>query len=55
MEQINEIARDKNIVVIEDAAHSLGAEYKGRKVGSLADMTTFSFHPVKHITTGEAG
>ncbi len=55
MEQINEIAKGKNIVVIEDAAHSLGAEYKGRKVGSLADMTTFSFHPVKHITTGEGG
>jgi perosamine synthetase len=55
MEQINEIAKDKNIIVIEDAAHSLGAEYKGTKVGSLADMTTFSFHPVKHITTGEGG
>jgi perosamine synthetase len=55
MEQIDEIAKDNNIVVIEDAAHSLGAEYKGRKVGSLADMTTFSFHPVKHITTGEGG
>jgi perosamine synthetase len=55
MEQINEIAKDKNVIVIEDAAHSLGAEYKGRKVGSLADMTTFSFHPVKHITTGEGG
>jgi dTDP-4-amino-4,6-dideoxygalactose transaminase len=41
--------------VIEDAAHSLGAEYKGRRVGSLADMTILSFHPVKHITTGEGG
>jgi dTDP-4-amino-4,6-dideoxygalactose transaminase len=41
--------------VIEDAAHSLGAEYKGKPVGSLATMTIFSFHPVKLITTGEGG
>ncbi len=50
---INEIAKKYGLVVIEDAAHSLGAEYKGKKIGSLVDMTTFSFHPVKHITTGE--
>jgi perosamine synthetase len=55
IDEINEIAGDNGLVVIEDAAHSLGAEYKGRKVGSLADMTVFSFHPVKHITTGEGG
>ena len=55
MEQIHEIARKHNLVVIEDGAHALGAEYKGKKVGSLSDMTTFSFHPVKHITTGEGG
>ena len=42
-------------VVIEDACHALGAEYKGRRVGSIAHMTVFSFHPVKHITTGEGG
>ena len=42
-------------MVIEDAAHALGAEYKGRMIGSLSHMTTFSFHPVKHITTGEGG
>ena len=42
-------------MVIEDAAHSLGAEYKSKKIGSLVDITTFSFHPVKHITTGEGG
>jgi perosamine synthetase len=41
--------------VIEDACHSLGAEYEGKRVGSIADMTVFSFHPVKHITTGEGG
>jgi perosamine synthetase len=43
------------IALIADACHSLGAEYKGRRSGSLADMTAFSFHPVKHITTGEGG
>jgi perosamine synthetase len=43
------------IALIADACHSLGAQYKGRRAGSLADMTVFSFHPVKHITTGEGG
>jgi len=52
---INDIARKYGLIVIEDAAHSLGAEYNGCKTGSLTDMTTFSFHPVKHITTGEGG
>ncbi|HEX3819009.1 MAG TPA: UDP-4-amino-4,6-dideoxy-N-acetyl-beta-L-altrosamine transaminase [Candidatus Sulfotelmatobacter sp.] len=46
---------DRGLIVIEDACHALGAEYRGRKVGSIADMTVFSFHPVKHITTGEGG
>ncbi|MCY9665089.1 UDP-4-amino-4,6-dideoxy-N-acetyl-beta-L-altrosamine transaminase [Paenibacillus alginolyticus] len=55
MDEIMELARERKLVVIEDAAHSLGAEYKGRKVGSIADMTMFSFHPVKHVTTGEGG
>jgi perosamine synthetase len=55
MDEINRIAKANNLIVIQDAAHSLGAEYKGRKVGALADMTMFSFHPVKHITTGEGG
>lgn len=50
-----EIARKHNLFVIEDGAHSLGAEYKGKKVGTFADMTMFSFHPVKPITTGEGG
>lgn len=52
---LRRIARKKGLVVIEDAAHALGARYRGRRVGSLADMTIFSFHPVKHITTGEGG
>jgi len=52
---ILEIARRHGLIVIEDACHALGAEYSGRRVGSIADMTVFSFHPVKHITTGEGG
>lgn len=54
-DEINSIARKNKIVVIADAAHSLGATYKNKKVGTLADMTVFSFHPVKSITTGEGG
>lgn len=55
MDEIMKIAEEYNLTVIEDAAHALGAKYKGRKVGSIGDMTTFSFHPVKPITTGEGG
>lgn len=55
MDAIMKIAREHNLIVIEDAAHALGTEYNGRKIGSIGDMTTFSFHPVKHITTGEGG
>ena len=42
-------------LLIEDACHALGAEYRGKRVGGIADMTVFSFHPVKHLTTGEGG
>ncbi|MBY6272808.1 UDP-4-amino-4,6-dideoxy-N-acetyl-beta-L-altrosamine transaminase [Caldibacillus debilis] len=55
LDPILEIAEKHRLVVIEDAAHALGAVYKGRKVGSISDMTMFSFHPVKLITTGEGG
>lgn len=55
MDEIHQIAKEHNLIVIEDGAHALGADYKGNKIGSLSDMTTFSFHPVKHITTGEGG
>lgn len=55
MDPIRQVADKHGLVVIEDAAHSLGATYKGNKVGTLADMTMFSFHPVKHVTTGEGG
>lgn len=54
-DEVREIARANGLLVIEDACHSLGASYRGRTVGSIADMTVFSFHPVKHITTGEGG
>lgn len=50
-----EIARRRGLIVIEDACHALGAEHGDRQVGSIADLTVFSFHPVKHITTGEGG
>jgi len=49
------IAKKHNLVLIEDACHALGASYKGRKIGSVSDLTIFSFHPVKSITTGEGG
>lgn len=55
MEEIKKIAKEHNLIVIEDGAHVLGGEYKNELVGHLSDMTTFSFHPVKHITTGEGG
>ena len=55
LDAIQEIARRKDLVLIEDACHALGAEYRGGRVGSIADMTVFSFHPVKHVTTGEGG
>jgi UDP-4-amino-4,6-dideoxy-N-acetyl-beta-L-altrosamine transaminase len=54
-DEIRKIAGTFNLFLIEDAAHSLGAEFKKQKVGSFANITTFSFHPVKHITTGEGG
>lgn len=55
LDQIILIARKHGIAVIEDAAHSIGSRYKGRPIGSLADITTFSFFPTKNITTGEGG
>jgi perosamine synthetase len=55
LNRILEIARKHGLTVIEDACHALGAEYRGKRVGGIADMTVFSFHPVKHITTGEGG
>ncbi len=50
-----DLAEQHGLVLIEDACHALGAEHLGRRVGGIADMTVFSFHPVKHLTTGEGG
>jgi perosamine synthetase len=56
MDAINELARPRGIVVVEDAAHAAGAAYKGRKAGSLGDMGVFSFHQQKNmVTLGEGG
>lgn len=55
LDLIFELAEQHGLVMIEDACHALGAEYRGRRVGSVAHMTVFSFHPVKHLTTGEGG
>jgi perosamine synthetase len=55
LQSILELASSHGLVVIEDACHALGAEYRGRRLGSISHMTVFSFHPVKHITTGEGG
>lgn len=54
-EKIRAICDEYNLVFIEDAAHAIGSAYNSRPVGSLADMTTFSFHPVKTVTCGEGG
>ncbi|MEM2916593.1 MAG: UDP-4-amino-4,6-dideoxy-N-acetyl-beta-L-altrosamine transaminase [Candidatus Woesearchaeota archaeon] len=55
IDELKAIAEEHKLFLIEDAAHAIGATYKGRRVGAFADMTIFSFHPVKHITTGEGG
>lgn len=53
--KIMEIAKENNLIVIQDASHSLGTKYLDKQIGSIADMTTFSLHPVKTITSGEGG
>lgn len=53
--RIKEICRKHNLILIEDAAHALGTKYNGIPVGNIADMTEFSFHPVKTCTAGEGG
>jgi perosamine synthetase len=55
LDALREIANRHGLVMIEDACHALGAEYRGRTVGGIADMSVFSFHPVKHLATGEGG
>ena len=55
MDAIRALARKHKLVVIEDAAHAIGAEYKGKKIGTLSDITCFSFYTTKNITTAEGG
>ena len=55
LDPLLKIAHDNGAILIEDGAHSIGTKYKGKMVGSIADMTTFSFHPVKTVTAGEGG
>lgn len=52
---LSRICEEHGLLLIEDAAHAIGTSYKGRPVGSIADMTCFSFHPVKTVTAGEGG
>ena len=54
-EEIQEICKKNKLLLVEDAAHSFGAEYQGKKIGNLADFTIFSFQAVKHMTTGDGG
>jgi len=55
MDAFLDFAGRHKMVVIEDASHALGAEYRDHRVGGIVDMSVFSFHPVKHLTTGEGG
>jgi dTDP-4-amino-4,6-dideoxygalactose transaminase len=55
MDGIFALAREFGLTVIEDAAHAIGTEYKGARIGSLDSVSIFSFHPIKNITTGEGG
>jgi len=55
MDALRAIADRHGLAVIEDCCHALGAEWRGRRVGALGPLNAFSFHPVKHITTGEGG
>lgn len=55
LDEIRQICKEHNLILIEDAAHAIGTKYKGQPIGSIADLTTFSFHPVKTVTGGEGG
>lgn len=55
LDELLALAHVHGALLIEDASHALGATYRGRPVGAIADLTTFSLHPVKHATTGEGG
>lgn len=55
LDELREICKEYHLILIEDAAHAIGTKYKGQPIGSIADMTCFSFHPVKTVTGGEGG
>jgi dTDP-4-amino-4,6-dideoxygalactose transaminase len=55
LDGLKQLSKEFGIPLIEDAAHALGAKYKGKAIGSIADFTTFSFQAIKHITTGDGG
>jgi perosamine synthetase len=55
LDELGQLAKAQGALLIEDACHALGAEFQGKRAGTIADMTVFSFHPVKHLTTGEGG
>ena len=55
LERLGKVARKHDCLLVEDAAHSIGGTYRGRPIGSVAPVTTFSFHPVKNMTTAEGG
>ena len=55
LDEIHEIAKEHNLVVIEDAAHALGATYQEKPIGAISEFTCFSFQAIKHLTTGDGG
>jgi perosamine synthetase len=55
LDRLQGIARQRGLILVEDAAHACGSEYKGRKIGSIGDATCFSFHAVKNLATGDGG
>jgi dTDP-4-amino-4,6-dideoxygalactose transaminase len=55
MDELTDLARRFNLKVVEDAAHAVGASYKGKKIGAVGDVTCFSFYATKNLTTGEGG
>ena len=55
MDQIQALAQEHGLLLIEDAAHATGAQYRGRKIGAIGDVTVFSFYATKNLTTGEGG
>ncbi len=55
MDELLALARERGLRVVEDAAHALGARYRGRPIGALSDAAVFSFYPIKNITTGQGG